>query len=550
MNIKIIDVFGQFDNKGTDHYYTFAPGVQSTEWKRYINDPRELPPALKQSYALWCTMGEGWWLSAIRKNPHDNRGGWAMLSICIGNNRPVDGLSALRLVDMAYEHFVLSRNWHDADTNKWLVSNGDIEVRPCAPVAFTLSGMLGNSAFRTYSSDIELNNIFAFPSQEGYGQYARLFVVPVNASQFMHIPNLTDTIRVRLTYNIQVQNTQNTNVSASEMVEGGMFEISYTKPGTNPVKIQVKAGDNTPATVVRGVNIMVKDPVSAGVVFHKCFSILCKDEEGRSVMSVNIKNKDRLSQIGVVNDPSINRMVYPESLHTKFELIINSQGYDDASITVDPSTLANDECLVVPLKKRGYTVRFVVDGKSFEAAKSVKSDSPEYRALKKRGAKITSNLITLSFPSPEFMEEESETNAKTSIMTKIFVSLGVLFCVCIIGGVGYWAYTLFAHSAPERTSTEQVADSIASKDSIGIDSVSADSTPVDDVMPSRRDAEAAQEKDSKPVQIKTEPSSKEQKSNDGASASSASSQSQAADKAQEVSSDKPSADGDNAINPE
>ncbi len=58
--IKCIDIYGQFDNKGTDHYYTY-PQVLSPESRQFFRDPRadlgafQIDVNVTDLFALFCT---------------------------------------------------------------------------------------------------------------------------------------------------------------------------------------------------------------------------------------------------------------------------------------------------------------------------------------------------------------------------------------------------------------------------------------------------------------------------------------------------------------
>ena len=117
--IKIIDVYGSFDNKGEMHHYTYCTSDYSLDsgWTQHVSDLRtELAPRAGFYYCSWCTK-EGWWISKVIPNPHDSRKDPVMLSVCIGKCRPKHGSKAVALLDSFVDFFIIQKIWDDKETN-------------------------------------------------------------------------------------------------------------------------------------------------------------------------------------------------------------------------------------------------------------------------------------------------------------------------------------------------------------------------------------------------------------------------------------------------
>ena len=190
--VKIIDIFGQFHDKGSGHYYTYPAMAQedTVEWKRFINDPRELPPSLSQpAYAIWCTP-QGWWVAQVQRNPNDSRGGFAMAALFLGANRPKDGGQLVQVLQKVSAQYIDNMNWDDDTLAKELTHAGALSLEPCPVRQFTLGQP---SAYRTYSNDEERDDALTLIDQKDYQTYSRVFVLPQDADA--HSSRMTDVTR-------------------------------------------------------------------------------------------------------------------------------------------------------------------------------------------------------------------------------------------------------------------------------------------------------------------------------------------------------------------
>ncbi len=191
-SIHIIDIFGQFKDKGSGHYYTYPAqphDAASAEWKRYINDPRELPAKIdKPVYAIWCTP-QGWWVAHVQKNQNDSRGGFAMAALCLGYNRPTDAAELLEILSQVAARYIDEMKWRDNTLAEQLTQPGSIALTPCEPMSFDLTGQ---SAYCTYGSSEQLTAALTDLRQESYQQFARIFIIPegydINSSRMTAIP--------------------------------------------------------------------------------------------------------------------------------------------------------------------------------------------------------------------------------------------------------------------------------------------------------------------------------------------------------------------------
>ena len=204
--IKLIDVFGQFENQGTGHYYTYLPGQQEapTGWKTVMKDPRnEVSASLGYCYATWCTSTD-WWIAKLVRNPHDPKGGFAMLSICLGPNRPLDGEKAIKVLDSFAQFFIIEQHWVDADAEKALINQEqDLVLAPCVLRKFVEPTASINSAYRSFETKEQLGWYLSFLPQPGYESYSRIFFVPKEESEGMPVKCLDEKLPLKKIYTLK-----------------------------------------------------------------------------------------------------------------------------------------------------------------------------------------------------------------------------------------------------------------------------------------------------------------------------------------------------------
>lgn len=410
--IKIIDVFGQFYKKGSDHYYTYYNGIGDSDnkWKRFINDPRILPENVNKCYALWCT-DEGWWISAlIQPNPHDDRGGLAEVAFCLGGNRPSDGKQAILFLDRALQFFIASRPilsaedvakfdkarfWNDEETIYWLNSN-PLDLVPCYLRLSTLSGMLGNPAFRTYSSEEELYNTFTSLSQSGYEQYSRVFVVPSDFSTYMssRATDITTAVPLKIIYKIELLDPVHCSANKTEINDGEIIKIVYQKEGFEPSESNIVVGGNSQFGYIDGNVFYVNDASTAGVEFYKLLYVRCKDENGVTISNTKVSilgrdlNVDPVSGLHSV-------LLHPQKIN---DFNVSHSDYNSKNVHIKDSELRNRGTIEVTLSAKGYSVRFLVGSQWINAQESVLSGTTLYYDLMKYG-KRNGNIIEITLPA-------------------------------------------------------------------------------------------------------------------------------------------------------
>lgn len=291
--IHIIDVFGQFKDKGTDHYYTFPNGKLNVNGNVGFHDTRSdlYGFTITEAFAIFCTATEGWWISIIKKNVHDDRLGYAMLSLCLGDQRPVNGGEAAQVLRQAFEHFVTNLTWDDTQSAAWLQQ---LQTTPCATTPFAGSdNLVTNSAYRTYGSEAELTQQLSHISQRGYEKYSRIFLISAaattvpTASRSMH--NVTNEIPVRQFFKFDVLPAGVKISHPAGAFSGETVQITYTKGALESMPIDYKVGFNANEAYVdtqKGL-ITIKPAQGLGITFYLKINFSFVDEKGNSLTGIH-----------------------------------------------------------------------------------------------------------------------------------------------------------------------------------------------------------------------------------------------------------------------
>ena len=376
--IKIIDAFGQFDDNGTGHPYTFSPIQQQIPvgWKNVMKDPRnEISPSLKFCYAIWSTQSD-WWIAKLVKNPHDSRGGFAMLSICLGPNRPADGEKAVRVLDNFAQIFLIERNWDDSYAEKALMNNEqDLELVPCRPCKFVEPSIEINSAYRSFESRIELGKLISFLPQPGYSSYSRIFLVPKEMASNMPTKCLDEALPLKNIYIVQYP--EDCMGSKTEVMDGDDLVVTYNKQGFEPVEKVIHVGSFSDFAFPDGTDLCVRSGNELRLVHNRVLEIKCIDKiTGNEVGDFSVNNYLKIDSIIIKGK----RIIVPENLTNTIELEIHDKGgkYEEGRVKLNLSDNV-DNVVTVKLEPKAYNVRIKIEGESHETNLLMNPNNIRYR---------------------------------------------------------------------------------------------------------------------------------------------------------------------------
>lgn len=367
--IKLIDVYGQFNSQGSEHMYTyFGPDFdKKSDWSSRMDDVRngEFGGNVRHCYCTWCSK-DGWWVAIIQKSPDDKRGGYAMLSLCIGKNRPLYGEEIVRLLLKSWQAFVVDRtNWNDDFSERFLM-NCDTDVRyvPCRTVEFKKPSIPANSAYWSYSSEEELNMMMAYLPQSEYENYSRIFFVPQSETQGMPIDCLNEKMKFKRCFRIQCSDDCQLLLDVAEIEEDKSFEIKYLKSGCDSEIRVLKGGNLSNYAYVKDGCMIVRPAKEAGVKFNRTIKVQCKDKDGRQIEDFNVINYSQHISGIVVSKHSV---TIPEECIEQVELTICPCGdkYERIRRKLSNEQVKNNIFTVV-LDPKAYKVQFQIRDKSCE----------------------------------------------------------------------------------------------------------------------------------------------------------------------------------------
>ncbi len=429
--IKCIDVYGQFDNKGTDHYYTY-PQVLSPESRKLFLDPRadlgafQIGVNVTDIFVLFCTT-DGWWISIVKRNKHDMRQGYAMFSVCLGANRPKVGAEAVQLLRQGYEQFVDNRVWDNVQTDAWLQTHS-LQLTPCAITPFTMPASLAdgnNSAYRTFSNEVELQQTLTFISQKKYSKYSRIFLLPNTATPVSTGHRMQQvTVPVKKEYTIQ--HTPDTDPSVPTVaLEGDTINIVYLRNGLKSAPISYKVGSQHRAAYLDGMNctIQLQTPQIAGAKFYKQIRLHINVEKP-------ITFGREFDDNGIKYDAATQTLSIPDNLNQNFKGSIRCAGYKSlTALGKDLCALRNGETRRLDFKEEPISVSVFIDGNRYSVDAPITMQKAQ--EWEKKGIAVRTGANSLEV-RPNKEDDES-------VISLILEFLGAAFALLV---VGYGLYAL------------------------------------------------------------------------------------------------------------
>ncbi len=451
--IKCIDIYGQFDNKGTDHYYIY-PQVLSPESRQFFRDPRAdlgafpIGVNVTDLFALFCTK-EGWWISIVkRNNKHDTRQGYAMFSVCLGANRPMNGQEAVQLLREGYKQFVDDRIWDNAQTDTWLQTH-TLQLTQCNITPFTMPASLAdgnNSAYRTFATEADLQQALTYISQKEYSKFLRVFLIP-NTAMPVNTGHRMQQVTSPINREFTIQHTPDTDPSVPrEAIEGETVKIVYLRNGLKSEQISYKVGSSHKAVDVDSINgvVVLKDPKTAGAIFYKKIRLQTKVDK-------EIKLSRELQDKGIKYNPQTKTLLVPDDLDLNFEGSLKCEGYQPYPVKSD---LCKGKVISVNFKEIPVSISVIIDGSRYNVVEDI--SLRQAKEWEKKG------LGNLSGNNIEILTKKEEEESVVSMILKV---LGAVFAVLIGGyalyasacGIMEWNVWPFQHA--ESTNTESTADS-------------------------------------------------------------------------------------------
>lgn len=465
MNNRIrIIVSGQIanDTKYDAFVYPSAIGAEqiSTQnnWRRSIFDPRSPGRALNSSaqiqatginkiYAYWKNEVGNYYaiiVPAINKEGHifnegTLRDGRLMLSVFTEKYLFSSGRVVVDLLDKLEKHIIEEGKTNSSEVDMLLTGIEAYLIpdrRENVPVPSTLD------AYRTYTSEEDLERIFQYPNQEEYNNYKHIFIVS-SASLSTSIDANYQRINtpVKVAYNISNNLPQGVRVNTYTVIQGNILQISYSKPEYLPQPCKVRI-DGTPNQYVSysGNIVTIQDAETAGITFYRGLKINCYS--GITPLGgIKVRYNGRDVTLGTDN-----LLVFDED-KTKYQIIVEASGYksETVEVTLNDIRKGSKDVSLTPKDREVKIVISTPDRNVYDRI-TIPSNSPIYRYLKEAADRgIPINEYKIKRTDKNNMSNRNGQKNPSSIWKKI---KSFLLSVLIAFVIGYLLIAIIADKAP------------------------------------------------------------------------------------------------------
>ncbi len=183
-NYLKIDFYGQF-NADTIHKLTYPEPYNVMDsaallWLNPVTDPRAIRtlfPIAKHGYKVHRDVN-GTYFSLLTRYDRDARQGYVAITVMIGAQYEsiVNGKAIFELLNLLKTN-VLDTNRFTVEAVEQCLIASSMPVVNAEPLRITPVQALSQQAFRVYSTDEELYDIFQFPQQKEYDLYGEVFLI-------------------------------------------------------------------------------------------------------------------------------------------------------------------------------------------------------------------------------------------------------------------------------------------------------------------------------------------------------------------------------------
>lgn len=334
--IKILDVFGQFKvgvgadafSSGSAHQFIFPRKWEvEGDWKIYVNDVRSILNDIPKCYASWCT-NEGWWIAAVVKNEQDARQGYAIVSICLGDNLPLYGLDAVRTLDTLTAEFMKQENWSELRAESLL--NKIEENLAIGGATLLPSASSQPTAVRRYKTERELHELFDNLGQSAHKRFSRILYVADSDASRLTQNSYKDITAEPIVKGYEIECAPaDGKISATKAMKGDEITLTFNNFMEMPVTTTIIAGQESKYVTYDGNKIIVKKHNILRLIDENYFTIRCVDELGHEITGWNARPTSSTVPLAIDG----NKCYYVKDDKVA-QIGISLQGYQPASATV------------------------------------------------------------------------------------------------------------------------------------------------------------------------------------------------------------------------
>lgn len=390
-NTKIA-INGQIDNDykiGFTYPKPFDPARFSSEdeWLKSLTDPRIARPFNSDKIFVYWKNELGNYYSLIIPNTLDARDGKLMLTIFTGKYIITSGKSVIealsKLRDGLIPNLKYLTSWQSNPDffNRIDIILSDLESSYSDDNYSSLNQTKSNNAYRTYSSQEELEKIIQFPNQVEYDIYKRILIVP-QQSVPAQLPAGYEEIKskIKKSYTISGIIPDGVKISGGKrwFNEGDTIMLTYSKSGYIDIPIQVVLDGTTNAYIrYEGTTIHLKSPKEIDEIrFHRGLKLEFKSDKGTiQDVLIGYNGQTKQHKSGKLFEFDDDRNIY--------KLSISANGYKnvEVSISIDDILRSSEKTITLyPEEKELKIILDTDDGKK-EGSVSVKVDDQLYKYL-------------------------------------------------------------------------------------------------------------------------------------------------------------------------
>ncbi len=438
-DIKIA-LYGQFNND-TTYGFTFPDDFNSAmtmtakeEWMRTISDPRDDARVFNTSriYTVWKNADGGNYYGVIVPNKKDTRNGYILLVLYIDKQLPrsgtviIDALAFLekKLIEEGVRDKQMVAQYVDGIRSQFIV---DVSGAATAPAAKTQT-----RAYRLYSNEQELAELFYYPNQEAYAPYNRVLFVPQEAAPQNAIANFQQLSNsIRRSYSILCP--EGVSADRKTVTDDGKFVVTYTKAGYSPTQYEITVKNaNSKLYTIEGNTVRVKDAAEAGVTFKRKARFRVFSQTSHQPVSPFLVDGVRMQfdQEAVVGD------------NEEMTFKIDASGFRTKTVKVRMADLMRDSFLVqVDLEPKEETVkiRAYVDGKAVSGSAHMQADDPLLPYLRSAAYEVniskTNKAAATTAKTAAAAQADAKGNSRQPLMKTLLVAFAALAIGFLLGTV-------------------------------------------------------------------------------------------------------------------
>lgn len=364
-----VDLYGQYNND-TAHVYSYPERItnqysftEGNRWAAAITDPRALFQSVCKNGPCYLIYRHknGYYYSIIERNLTDSRGGLEMVTVFVPKGLYASGLSILAALKDLESLLIKEHNYDDNQVSCCLSTIKESHSKVLFPdkTQNTLTGQM-ISAFRTYSNEAELADIFTFLKQQDYANIDKLLIVAeLDVKEGAAVRRINSPLK--RVFNIVPAKDVHSNIN--EVALGEKFKIIFTKDDFDSLQVEESLSlSQSRYYRINGNDVCLISPSELRITFSKRMYIRVEAEIGPSpetnrieaVFDGQIASRDSNGRLYVkVHESSI----FPESTAI---LAVSARGYERYQTNVDLSNIKNNGCFSVRLKpnKRLLNVAF------------------------------------------------------------------------------------------------------------------------------------------------------------------------------------------------